>query len=111
MCTENGVLDKYSTAVHETAVEKGFWDGEWTDEKFMTKLALVHSEVTEVLEAVRKEQGHDKVLEEAADVFIRLVDFVKAYKKVNGLDSSFDNVVQLKVEKNKMRPHLHGVRF
>lgn len=110
MCTENS-LDSLAKEVHVTAYDKGFWDGEWTEEKFMTKLALVHSEVTEILEAVRKEKGHDQVLEEAADVLIRLVDFVHAYKYLNEVETSFDNVVQLKIEKNKMRPHLHGVRF
>jgi hypothetical protein len=30
-------------------MEKGFWDGEYTHDKIGNKLALVHSEVTEVL--------------------------------------------------------------
>ena len=61
--TEYG-LDALAAVLHETAVEKGFWDGEYTHDKIGNKLALVHSEVTEVLEAVRKSQGSEKVVEQ-----------------------------------------------
>jgi hypothetical protein len=42
-------LDAFSAVLHESALEKGFWDGEITYDKIGNKLALVHSEVTEVL--------------------------------------------------------------
>ena len=42
--TEYG-LDALAAVLHETAVEKGFWDGEYTHDKIGNKLALVHSEV------------------------------------------------------------------
>ena len=51
--TEYG-LDALSAILHEIAREKGFWDGEYNHDKIGNKLALVHSEVTEVLEAIRK---------------------------------------------------------
>ena len=51
--TEYG-LDALAAVLHETAREKGFWDGEYNHDKIGNKLALVHSEVTEVLEAIRK---------------------------------------------------------
>ena len=54
-------LDALSALLHETAREKGFWDGEYTHDKVGNKLALVHSEVTEVLEAIRKNQGSEKL--------------------------------------------------
>jgi len=41
-------LDALSAVLHETAREKGFWDGEYSHDKVGNKLALVHSEVTEV---------------------------------------------------------------
>jgi hypothetical protein len=47
-------LDALAAILHETAIEKGFWDGEIGYDKIGNKLALVHSEVTEVLEAIRK---------------------------------------------------------
>jgi len=64
-------LDALAAILHETAVEKGFWDGEYTHDKIGNKLALVHSEVTEVLEAIRKNQGSEKVVEEIADTLMQ----------------------------------------
>ena len=60
--------------VHLIAKSKGFWDDEVTYDKIGNKLALVHSEVTEVLEAIRKSQGSEKVVEEIADIVIRILD-------------------------------------
>jgi len=71
--TEYG-LDALAAMLHETAKEKGFWDGEYSHDKIGNKLALVHSEVTEVLEAIRKTKGSEQVVEEMADVIIRLLD-------------------------------------
>ena len=42
-------LDALAALLHELAEEKGFWDGEKTDDKFVMKLALAHSEITEIL--------------------------------------------------------------
>lgn len=54
-------LDALAAVLHETAKEKGFWDGEYTNDKIGNKLALVHSEVTEVLEAIRKSRVQKKL--------------------------------------------------
>lgn len=112
-------LDAMAALMHETAVEKGFWPEKYytlftqqvTEEAICTKLALVHSEVTEVLEAIRKEQGEEKVVEEMADVIIRLLDLYAALKNTGQVDASLDDVVQLKMNKNKLRPRLHGNKF
>ena len=112
-------LDAQAALVHETAVEKGFWPIENYDATTMhvsdncigNKLALVHSEVTEVLEAVRKEQGEAKVVEEFADIIIRCLDLYAALKNTGQLESSLEDVVQLKMRKNKDRPMKHGNRF
>jgi len=44
LITEYG-LDALAAMLHETAKEKGFWDGEYSHDKVGNKLALVHSEV------------------------------------------------------------------
>jgi len=77
--TEYG-LDALAAMLHETAKEKGFWDGEYSHDKIGNKLALVHSEVTEVLEAIRKTKGSEQVVEEMADVIIRLLDVYAAMR-------------------------------
>lgn len=104
-------LDALSAVLHEIAKDKGFWDGNHDYEKFGTKLALVHSEVTEILEAMRKSHGSEKIVEEIADTIIRLLDVYAALRNEELVLHSLDEVLQNKVDKNKERPPLHGNRF
>lgn len=104
-------LDALSAVLHEIAVEKGFWDGDYTHDKIGNKLALVHSEVTEVLEAIRKSQGSEKVVEEIADVIIRLLDVYAAMRNEEAVSHSLDEILEKKININKERPKLHGNLF
>lgn len=104
-------LDALAALLHETAREKGFWDGEYNNDKLGNKLALVHSEVTEVLEAVRKGQGSEKIVEEIADIMIRVLDVYAAMRNEEAVLHSLDEVLYKKMEKNKTRPPLHGNLF
>jgi len=108
--TEYG-LDALAAVLHEIAREKGFWDGDYNHDKIGNKLALVHSEVTEVLEAIRKSQGSEKVVEEIADVIIRLLDVYAAMRNEEQVLHSLDEILHSKMEKNKQRPRLHGNLF
>lgn len=108
--TEYG-LDALSAMLHEIAIEKGFWDGEYNNDKIGNKLALVHSEVTEVLEAIRKSQGSEKVVEEIADIIIRILDVYAAMRNEEQIMHSLDEVLDYKINKNKERPRLHGNLF
>jgi NTP pyrophosphatase (non-canonical NTP hydrolase) len=108
--TEYG-LDALSAVLHESAKEKGFWDGEYTSDKVGNKLALVHSEVTEILEAIRKRHGSEKIVEEMADVIIRLLDVYAAMRNEEHVLHSLDEVLEAKINKNKDRPRLHGNLF
>lgn len=104
-------LDALAAILHETAVEKGFWDGEYTHDKIGNKLALVHSEVTEVLEAIRKSHGSEKVVEEMADVIIRLLDVYAAMRNEESVVHSLDEILNKKMNINKERERLHGNLF
>ena len=108
--TEYG-LDALSAMLHEIARDKGFWEGEYTHDKIGNKLALVHSEVTEVLEAIRKNQGSEKVVEEMADVIIRLLDVYAAMRNEEAVLHSLDEVLYKKININKERQRLHGNLF
>lgn len=110
MPTDYG-LDALAAILHETAREKGFWDGEYTHDKVGNKLALVHSEVTELLEAIRKSHGSEKVVEEMADVIIRLLDIYAAMRNEEELLHSLDEILEKKMNINKERPRLHGNLF
>jgi NTP pyrophosphatase (non-canonical NTP hydrolase) len=104
-------LDAFSAVLHESALEKGFWDGEITYDKIGNKLALVHSEVTEVLEAIRKDKGSEEIVEEMADVIIRLLDLYAAMMNEGFVEHSLDEVMDNKINKNKERQRLHGNLF
>lgn len=108
--TEYG-LDALSAMLHEIAKEKGFWDGEYNHDKIGNKLALVHSEVTEVLEAIRKSKGSENIVEEMADVIIRLLDVYGAMRNKEDVLHSLDEVLENKININKDRPRLHGNLF
>jgi len=108
--TEYG-LDALAAMLHETAIEKGFWDGDYSNDKIGNKLALVHSEVTEVLEAIRKSKGSEHIVEEMADVIIRLLDVYAAMRNEEQVTHSLDEILEAKININKDRPRLHGNLF
>jgi NTP pyrophosphatase (non-canonical NTP hydrolase) len=84
------------------AKEHGFWDqAQTTTPVWSEKIALLHSEVSEMLEALR-DGDEDKLAEESADVLIRLLDFTGR----RGID--LDHHYHRKMEINRTRPYLHG---
>jgi hypothetical protein len=109
-------LDDLAKALHATAKEKGFWDhatlpcpnapigatGTLVNPSIVPeKLALISSEVGEVLEGWRDDDPAN-MAEELADVIIRCLDLAEF------LGFSMDDEVQRKAAKNEGRPYLHG---
>ena len=95
---------------HETAKDKGWWDKE---PNIGEKLALIHSEVSEALEAYRdhgekemyrrKSDGKPEgFIFELADTVIRIADLC------GKLDLELDKAIDLKMKFNKTRPYRHG---
>ena len=104
-------LDVLSALLHETAIEKGFWNNPKNFDVFGNKLALVHSEVTEVLEAIRKNKGSEQIVEEMVDIIIRTLDLYASMRNAGFVTHSLDEVLFNKIEINKGRPALHGNLF
>jgi NTP pyrophosphatase (non-canonical NTP hydrolase) len=104
-------LDALAAVLHETAIEKGFWNGPKNFDVFGNKIALIHSEVTEVLEAVRKNKGSESIVEEMSDILIRTLDLYAAMRNADFVKESLDEVLSNKMNKNKLRPKLHGNLF
>lgn len=120
-------VEKFTKICHDNSKAKGFWDGPEND-NIPTKIALIHSELSEMLEAYRKrnppcdkemknhegkivplsilEGGKLRVLssmdEEAADVFIRLCDLC------GRLNIDLARVAMEKHRYNVNREHMHG---
>lgn len=103
-----GDLNELSKEIMDINTEKGF-----NDEPLHTGLAiaLMHSELSEALEADRKDLMDDKlphrtgVEVEIADLIIRALHF-SARK---GFD--IQGAVREKLEYNKTRPYKHGKKY
>jgi len=105
-----GMIDDHGAVAHAISRNNGFWDEPATVHFLLSKIALLQSEGSELLEAIRKEQGEDKILDEMADVYIRLVDLFVGMKQSGWLDpsASLDSAVADKMRVNATRPPKHG---
>lgn len=110
----NELVDHANT----NSLNKGFWDDQPKPSEDQTpyiamKLALIHSEVSEVLEELR--DGHpmkatrytgtgkpEGIPSELADIVIRVADLCGAY----GID--LEDMIVEKMAYNTSRPYKHG---
>jgi NTP pyrophosphatase (non-canonical NTP hydrolase) len=105
------MFDQLAIDLHEVAVEKGFWK-EDVDDIFVAKQCMmIVSEVTEVMEAVRKDKGGEEIAKEFADIIIRTLDLYAGMVEAGYTRESLDYILKQKSEFNKSRPEKHGVRF
>jgi len=98
-------IDKIGELIVEVNKANG-WNvstpNSWREQyKIPAVIALIHSEVSEALEAYRAD-NQEEFLEELADVVIRVMDLT------SGMGKDLGRAVLDKIEKNKTRGYRHG---
>lgn len=105
-------FDEWAREIHDNAVEKGFWEPNTPENHtifYLKQIAMIHSEATEVLEAIRKEKGDDQVVEELADILIRTLDLYEGLKRDGYTNKSLHQTMRYKTTYNRQRAKMHGV--
>jgi len=95
---------------HETAKSKGFWE---TPSPKSEKIALMHSELSEMLEAVRDPTNPpDRHCPKFSNEIIELADLViRAADYAGGYGLPLAEAIEAKMAYNASRPHRHGKTF
>jgi len=105
--TLSASLEMLGTLINEQMIAQGFWQSDNSAEK----IALMHSELSEALEADRKDLTSDHIPdfsgieEELADTLIRILDFAAFHELRLG------EAIVAKMHYNLSRPVMHGKKY
>jgi NTP pyrophosphatase (non-canonical NTP hydrolase) len=130
------LINELCKAAHENAKEKGFYEPEPST---LERLALIHSEVSEAIEAIRNdnfvevyspleetmdilvndgEDSHQEFYKKTFDDFCKstfedeLADIcIRVFDLAGACEIDLEFHIKAKMIYNKMRPHKHGKKY
>ena len=101
-------LTNYCYKVHNNAVEKGFWEPNNGLIFYLKQCAMIHSEVSELVDAISKNKEEQEIVEEMSDIIIRICDLWTGMQRDGAVHTPLETMLNQKAEKNLSRPRLHG---
>lgn len=105
-------FQEMSQRAYDLAVAKGFWDNQAADCKLSEQVALLHSECSEVLEAIRKGNPPDDKIKEFSSAEAELADLViRAMNLAYSQEWNIGGAILAKHKYNVSRPFKHGKKF
>jgi len=113
-------LDDWADEIYAWAKRKGWWNKSdlSNHNEVAAKLCLIHSEISEALEALRDREVDMRVVDgkpeglvtELADAVIRILDLDAALRAQGITKYSILDAVRVKMDYNETRSYQHGGR-